>query len=252
MALEHTGRLAEAEAAYRRSLALAPGYAEVRNNLGNCLRKQGRIDEAVAEHREAIRLKPAYYPAYNNLEASLLEQAEVEQAAECDRRVVQLCPGDAAAHSALLYNLHYDWRPDAAAVFAEHLRWSERQEDALSGQICTHENDPDPAKRLRVGYVSADFRKHPVATFQEAAFARRDRDRFEVFCYSDVARPDPTTARLQSYVDVLAADARNAGRATRGPNPFGSHRRSGRFGRSRGRQSSICLRPPACPSAGDV
>jgi predicted O-linked N-acetylglucosamine transferase (SPINDLY family) len=64
-----------------------------------------------------------------------------------------------------------------------------------------HPNSPEPGRRLKVGYVSADFRAHPVARFQEAVLAHHDREAFEVFCYSDVARADAVTARFQSYAD---------------------------------------------------
>ena len=56
-------------------------------------------------------------------------------------------------------------------------------------------------RRLRIGYVSADFREHPVVSFLEPILAAHDRHRFEIFCYSDVSRPDAITRRLQGYAD---------------------------------------------------
>src|SRR5262249_55613006 len=56
-------------------------------------------------------------------------------------------------------------------------------------------------RRLRIGYVSADFREHPVVSFLEPLLATHDRHRFEIFCYADVPRPDVTTRRFQDHAD---------------------------------------------------
>ena len=52
---------------------------------------------------------------------------------------------------------------------------------------------PLEGRRLRVGYVSPDFREHPVASFLEPILASHDHQRVEVFCYSDVSHPDEVT-----------------------------------------------------------
>ena len=60
---------------------------------------------------------------------------------------------------------------------------------------------PTDGRRLRVGYISRDFTTHSVAYFLEPLLANHDRAAFEIFCYSDVERPDATTARLRTYTD---------------------------------------------------
>ena len=87
-------------------------------------------------------------------------------------------------------NLHYlpDLPPEQ--LFQEHLDWAERHARPLASRIRPHENDRDPDRRLRVGYVSADFFAHAVADFIEPILAAHDRARFEVVCFSDVVRPD--------------------------------------------------------------
>lgn len=232
--LERTRQLAEAEQAYRRALELMPQSAETRNNLGNVLRKQGRIDEAVVEHTEALRLSPTYAPAHNNLGATLQELGDVEGAIACDRHVVELLPRSAGMYSALLYNLHYSLRYSPRQIFREHLEWARRHAEPVSPltaaaprephvpSLChpalapflggepdgispqrLHGNDPDPRRRLRVGYVSPNFREHPVSRFFEPALANHTRDKFEVYCYSDapLEAEDAVTERLRGLAD---------------------------------------------------
>jgi protein O-GlcNAc transferase len=63
-------------------------------------------------------------------------------------------------------------------------------------------NHPSPDRRLRVGYVSPDFREHPVARFVLPLFREHDRREVEVFAYSDVATPDPVTRLVRRHVDT--------------------------------------------------
>src|SRR6185503_13109431 len=62
--------------------------------------------------------------------------------------------------------------------------------------------DRDPDRRLRIGYLSADFRRHPVTRFVESVMANHDRRAFDIICYDDAAIPDETNLRLRSYGDT--------------------------------------------------
>jgi predicted O-linked N-acetylglucosamine transferase (SPINDLY family) len=64
-----------------------------------------------------------------------------------------------------------------------------------------HESTAEPDRRLRIGYVSPDFREHPVARFVLPLFREHDREQVEVFTYSDVTRQDPVTRMLRDHVD---------------------------------------------------
>src|ERR1043165_4463257 len=55
--------------------------------------------------------------------------------------------------------------------------------------------------RLGVGYVSGDFRGHPVGRFMEPILAGHGRDRFEVFCYSNNPVNDEVTGKLRGLAD---------------------------------------------------
>jgi predicted O-linked N-acetylglucosamine transferase (SPINDLY family) len=196
------GQLERAETAYREAIALAPNLAEAHNGLGNVLRRAGRNEQAIACHRAAIQLRPDFAEAHASLALACGELGRQAEATASRRRVVELRPDSASAGSDLLYDLHYDSEVSPAELFDAHLRWARKHADPLTAAARPHANDRDPDRRLRVGYVSADFRKHPVARFQEPVLANHDRAAFEVFCYSDVRRADAVTERLRSYADV--------------------------------------------------
>ncbi len=201
IALRNQGKLDEATACHQRAIALKPGYAEPYNNLGNAFLEQRKLSEAAACYRRALELKPDFAEAHNNLGNALKDQGELDDAIACYRRAVQAKPDFAVAHSNLLYTLHFSPRYDVAAIDEEHRRWNRQHAEPLARFIRPHDNDRDPHRRLRVGYVSPDFRDHCQSFFTVPLLSAHDRQNFEIHGYADVARPDPLTARLSGLAD---------------------------------------------------
>jgi predicted O-linked N-acetylglucosamine transferase (SPINDLY family) len=194
--LAQQGRREEAEASYRRALALWPAYAEAHNNLGTVLQEQGRVDEAVHSYEQALRLNPGEAESHGNLANALMNQGRVAEAVASCRRALRLRPDLASAHSNLLFCLTHDPQADPESVFAEHRRWADQHARGAAGP--PHDNGRDPERRLRVGYVSPDFRGHALAYFFEPILAHHDPRQVEAVCYAEVPFPDAMTARLRS------------------------------------------------------
>lgn len=192
-ALENLGRFEEAAAAYRRTLELEPGHVTARVSFGNVLRDCGRPDDAEAEYRRALEINPTHVAALNNLGNLLKEGVQIAGAIECFRRAVKVNPGDAALHSNLVYSLLFDPATDAATMAQESARWSERHEAPFKGGVQPHPNIPNPDRRLRIGFVSPDFRDHVIGRNLIPLFAAHDATQFEIFCYSGGAQVDPQT-----------------------------------------------------------
>ncbi|HSE79916.1 MAG TPA: tetratricopeptide repeat protein [Alphaproteobacteria bacterium] len=189
------GRLPEAEAAYRRAIAFRPTFAEGHNNLGTALRLMGRLEAAAHAYRRAIELKPTLAEAVSNLASVFNEQGRIVEAQAAFARACAINPDHAAAASNLLLAMNYATEPTRDAVFAAHRRWGERF--AAKIEIPPHVNSRMVDRRLRIGYVSADFREHSVSYFFEPLLGAHDANRVETVCYSAVARPDETTRRLE-------------------------------------------------------
>jgi predicted O-linked N-acetylglucosamine transferase (SPINDLY family) len=202
VALNDQGRLGEAVGCYHRALELKPDYAEAHNNLGHALRDQGKSEEAIRCHRRALELKPGFAEAYSNLGNALKDQGKLDEAAACYRRALELKPDSAGVHSNLLYLRIFCPGDDAQAIFEEHRRWNRQHADPLARFIQPHSNDRSFHRRLRVGYVSPDFRKHAESFFTAPLLSAHDHQNFEIFCYADVTCPDRITARLRSCADV--------------------------------------------------
>jgi protein O-GlcNAc transferase len=201
VAHEHSGNLQRASGALREAISRFPTYAEAHNALGNVLRKAGRNEQALKYHSAAVHRRPNYAEAFNALATVYGELGRQVEATACRRKVVELRPDSARDHSDLLYDIHYDGAVSAEEIYEEHLRWARRHAEPLTGWMPPASNSREAGRRLKVGYVSSDFRGHPIARFQEAVLAHHDREAFEVFCYSGVEQADAVTARMRAYAD---------------------------------------------------
>jgi protein O-GlcNAc transferase len=187
-------------ACYRRALSLKPRDVEAFSNLGNALRSSGRLDEAIAAFQTCVALQPDFYAAHCNLGNAWKDAGQVVPAIACFRRDVELNPRDAISRSNLAYSVYYHPDYDSAAILAEVRRYDGTPVDDPTGGR-RHANDPDPRRRLRIGYVGADFRDHCQSLFTIPLFEHHDRERFEIVCYANVARPDALTQRTRKSVD---------------------------------------------------
>lgn len=225
------GNPPEVERCCRRIISVLPASPDAYFHLGSALQLQGRHDEAAEAFRHVLRINPNHAPSYLQLGRTAHSAERYDEALECYQKALAIAPGlpeanaliacihqrrgDAAAaiagyrrevslrprdywfHSDLVSAFNYSDEHDPAAVYAEHVRWG--QTHTLHGSaVPTFSNAPDPDRRLRVGYVSPDLRRHSVAFFFEPLLANHDPEQVETYCYAEVSAPDDFTEKLKA------------------------------------------------------
>ena len=228
--LQLEGRLDDAITLYRKALTIDGALAHVHNNLGAALLKQGQIDGAVAGFEAARRLDPnnpehdfnlglalhergaiddaiacwhaalardpRHAESVLNLGSALLDQGRLAESIAQYRAGVALLPELAGARNNLLLALAYD-----PAQSPSGLRDTARRHAATFGAAAApRARDRDPERRIKLGYVSADFRFHPVGWFIQLPIAFHDRAGFELHCYANQAENDVLTEMLRAEV----------------------------------------------------
>jgi len=217
VALEDLGRFEEAEASYRKALLLDAQSANAHCFLANTLRRMGRTEEAIESYRLALAIDPIHPTANQGLKGAYSYLGRLVEAKELCRRTLQHKPDFAEMRQHLSSILAYlsDWEdvvpeadraladggenpvvweqrlytlsyhPDLSAeeIFREFSRWGERFQDPT---VDFRAHDRNPTRRLRIGYVSPDFRKHTSRFFFWPLFSNHDRGAFELFAYSNV------------------------------------------------------------------
>jgi predicted O-linked N-acetylglucosamine transferase (SPINDLY family) len=188
-----------ATAAAKKALEYEPNYPEALINLSNGLRGLGRFAESEAACRKAIALRPDDADAQLTLSGCLSESGRLPQALALLRECLQREPDDERVLGSVAMLVNYDTE-SAVEILAAARQFDERLCKQLRPKL-VFENAPDPNRRLRVGYVSPDFRDHVVGRNILPLLREHDHEQFEIFCYSNVLKPDALTAKMKSYAD---------------------------------------------------
>ncbi|MBI5153648.1 tetratricopeptide repeat protein, partial [Candidatus Poribacteria bacterium] len=195
------GRVTEAVRALRRALELEPDSAIAHANMASVLNKDSHLTEGIEHCRRAIELRPAEVDGYMNLGYALNMRGQLDEAREQFRRVLELDPRCHAARSNYLYSMSYSGHHTPGEVAAAHFAFG--GELAAGVTPFTHwDNTREPERKLRIGYISPDFRGHSVALFLQPILEHHDRERFDIYCYSVTRNPDFLTKTFQSLATV--------------------------------------------------
>ncbi len=195
------GELLQAAEAYEAAVRLRPDWVVALNNAGCLLRTVGRFDEAETLLRRALQLSPGLAALHDNLGNVLKDSGELDAAIRCFRTALQLDPDAVATHSNLVYALSFQCA-EPAPILAEARRWNARFAAPLTPEVPARAHDRDAERRLRIGYVSPDFRDHCQSLFMIPLLGHHDKTRFEIVGYSSVARPDAYTERARAACAV--------------------------------------------------
>ncbi len=198
----------EAIEAFERALTLDASHPMAAAMLARLLVKQGESDDAERVIDAALRRDPRNVPV-------LIARADLEKelghgaaAAAAYRQALAVEPDNTDTWNAYLFALNLDEQADAATILAEHVKFG----DMLSARVPSERARParEPRKRLRIGYLSPDFRRHSVSCFIEPLLRHHDRSSVEVHCYYNHAARDEITQRFirlaDGWHDIVAFD----------------------------------------------
>jgi protein O-GlcNAc transferase len=205
------GKPKEALPHLERAVALRPDNARFHVSLAWVLAALGRTEDSLAHARRAVELAPGHAPGHVQLANAENDLGDRAGAIASYRRALELDPSDYRAHSNLILVALTDPTWDSAMLHAEARAWAKLHAEPLRQHIEPPTNDRNPDRRLRIGYVSPDFRAHPVRQFLMPLFRHHDPSTVEVFLYSSVMRPDFSTAEYQELAGERFRDISRTG-----------------------------------------
>lgn len=194
------GETAPASEALARAVRLAPDSAEFLSNYGLSLYKAGRDDDALTTLERALALQPTHAEALFNRGVVRQHSGEFAGALADWQAALRSDPAHRVARSNLLFALHYEPGMSGEALLAE-ARVFDSLHGLPPGRYRSWANAREPGRRLRIGYVSPDFREHSVAQYVAPLFAAHARETVEVFAYAELKRRDAVTDRIRRLVD---------------------------------------------------
>ncbi|MBE0530489.1 MAG: tetratricopeptide repeat protein [Rhodospirillales bacterium] len=185
-------------AALEQSVLADPTNVTALCNLGLMLHRLGRLTDATTRFRQAVAADPSDATAWSGLGEVLLRSGRFEESMASHRRATELAPENPGIQSSRLIALQYTPGVTAAALLPEHQSWDTRF-GRVPAPVPTSRRDPE--RPLRVGFVSADFARHPVGFFVLKLLENHDSRAFIAIGYSVDRRPDAITKRLQAAAD---------------------------------------------------
>ena len=216
------GKFGEAAASYRQAITCNPDHAEAHNNLSNAFREQGLWEDAEYHVRQAIKIKPRFANFHYNLASLLMKLGKLNDAIEHFRYAVVHEPTHYAAQAIMTLLLQktcrwadlqsnisalrrsvYATSERVESIFSPFVfislpgttleeqklcaeKWAQSEYQALSAlrhDLAFDHRRPHNGK-IVIGYLSADFREHPVARMMAQVFELHDRDQFHIIAYS--------------------------------------------------------------------
>lgn len=192
------GRLKQAEAAYQAALQRRPDDLAGLIQLGKILTQRGKLEQAETINARALALAPQNAEVLSNLGYAGLAQLQPAVAADWFRQALAQQPDNIAAHDGLLMSLAYLDDTTLEDLRAAHLAYGAAMtQSPLSRRV----DSGDPNRKLRIGFLSADLRRHSVAYFLLPVLQHLDRTAFEILLYADNRASDDYTAKFQALAD---------------------------------------------------
>ncbi len=193
--------LVRAQLLFEDVLEIEPEHADALHFLGLTGHRVRDLGFAMEYFERSIQARPRDAVFHNNLGSVLVQAGRTEEAAAFFRKALEIDPNLNIAHINLIFVMVLLESARPEDVYAEHVAWAKIHADPLLEQAKPHDNSRDPERRLRIGYVSADFRQHALTYFIEPALAQHDCAAFEVVCYHSGRIVDDVTRRLARYAD---------------------------------------------------
>ena len=189
------GKEIEAEICYRKAISLKDNFAEAYNNLAKILHDLGKLEEAQENYRRALSLKPDLFMTYNNLAHNLFELGKIEEAENVLKKAIELKPDLIFIRSNLLFlqsatGLNSDLHIKEAKNYGDLLK----QNTNLLFSKWSCDREPEA---LRVGFVSADFKNHPIGFFLEGFLKEINASSLKLYAYSLSDYEDNLTERIK-------------------------------------------------------
>lgn len=190
----------QAAVAFEQALALDPDMIDAHVRLAKMDIKLYRTQKALSHVDEAIKREGEKSDTCNIAAQAHMQQLDHNRAVELFQRAVVLQDDNRAAHFNLIYLCNFLEEPKSQELIRPSLQWVASQ---CSSRYQTGNQwaGTTAHSRLRVGYLSPDFREHSVGYFFTPLIEAHSREAVEVFCYSGVQQPDAITNRIEQAAE---------------------------------------------------
>ena len=183
---------------FQKAITIQPDYADAYNNLGLVFHESGEHQKAISYYEKTIQINPGYTGAYNNLGNVLKDLGEHQKAISCYEKAIQINPSYIEAHNNILFTLFYFEKDDPKYYLSKTKKFRSSLKPIDDDLLLKYQFDHKP-KKIKIGFVSGDFRKHPVGYFLLDMLKHLKNKNLELIAYSNYQKKDNLSAKLMSH-----------------------------------------------------
>jgi len=195
----HCGRAEEAFSMYKKGYEIDPSYLYGAEALSRMMRTAGWFKQAEKVARDILKYHPNNVSAYKELGAILVSSGQAFDGVEIYQSGIKVDPNDLFVRTQMLMGMNYCTEYSQEDIYRESLEWGRA---ATPGKLaCRLQSASCSGRKIRIGYVSGDFRRHSVSYFIEPVLFNHNRDEFEIYLYSYTAALDHVSDRIKGMVD---------------------------------------------------
>jgi len=206
-AYQDSGSDSDATICFNQIVSLDPNGVKAYYNLGKIKAAKGMLSSARQLYKAALDINPDFAQAMVVLGLLYLDMADLNNAQKMIQNAMKSTDKLSSHDDSLqigsihLYSLNFSSYISRPQVLELHQKWGNNIISHRDYQFC-HDSPRKTQKKLRIGYVSPDFRVHSVAYFILPILKHHDSHQFQIYLYANVGRTDHITELCRSYCHV--------------------------------------------------
>lgn len=194
--LQQNAKYDKAEEIYNQGIEVCGRIPSLLSHLSSIQIIRGHISKAEDMLKEALKSDGNDYMGWTNLGNLFQLKGHYRDAVQCYKEALSINPHYDGAIANILLTSNYIRLPKDEVFQAHNKYCSELRTIEFPKPLIRPRNS-----KIRIGYLSGDFKTHSVSYFFAPILQSHDRSEFEVYCYSDVFSPDPVTVRFEKQSD---------------------------------------------------
>lgn len=192
------GELKKAMECYQKAIDIDPNYLSAHNNLGIVLQELKEFEKAMMCYQKIIHIDPMHAIAHNNLGIVFQELHEFKKAIEYYEKAIKLKPNFTHAYSNILFTSFYFEKDDPKYYLLQAKKFRSSIKPIKENLLNNYKFNKNPEK-LKIGFVSGDFKKHPISYFLLDTLKNLKKCNLELFAYSNSFKSDSMTEKLKVH-----------------------------------------------------
>ena len=195
---QQKNNLQVAENLYKEILKTNPNHFQSNFLLGTLSAQTKKFDIAKQLLQKAIQIQPNYAEAHNNLASVIQKLGEPQKAVDFFKKAIQIQPNHISAHNNMLFTLLYFEKIDPKYLLSKSKEFRSSLKPIKDDLLLKYQFNSKP-KKLKIGFVSGDFRQHPIGFVLLNTLKHLKNKNLELIAYSNSLKKDSLSFELKSH-----------------------------------------------------